>query len=196
LRHSPPRVKTNPERRTARAVAPQVAWAATNHDTNQAASLLFFRLEFAIVLANERFNIGGARKNSKPLFLLSSDGETSHSIERNSALLTDLQAQPDGALVFKPSILSPQPFHLCSHLRFAHSVSPNRYFMSTSLLHQLTQRSKAEFTARSDDFGLGTSPLRFSGEHGLIGIAPILSLVSSRRRCRVAEMETPHRVSA
>ena len=39
-------------------------------------TLLFFRLQFAVIFSDERFDIRGTGKNSKPLFLVKSDRET------------------------------------------------------------------------------------------------------------------------
>jgi hypothetical protein len=95
---------------------------------------LFFCLEFAVVFSDERFDIRGACKNSKPLFLVKGDWETPHSIKRNGALLADLEAYPAGALVLELRILSSQSFQLCFQFRFAQPFSPNQSFSSTGSL--------------------------------------------------------------
>src|ERR1700741_900970 len=93
--------------------------------------MLFFRLEFAVVFSDERFDIRGTGKNSKPLFLVKGDWETPHSIKRNGALLANLEAQSADALVIELCILSPQPLQLCFQFRIAQRVSPKQ---STALL--------------------------------------------------------------
>ena len=54
---------------------------------------LLLGLEFAVVFADERLDHRSAGKNAMPLFLVESDGETSHSVEGYGTFLADLETQ-------------------------------------------------------------------------------------------------------
>jgi hypothetical protein len=53
---------------------------------------LLFRLQFGVVLADERLDLRCARQDAEPLFFVERDWKAAHAIQRHCAFLAHLEA--------------------------------------------------------------------------------------------------------
>src|SRR5918993_541808 len=86
--------------------------ASRSTASRAAESELLLRLQFRVVLLDERTDLAGHVQQLRPLFLIERDREASESIDRHATLLADFQAHRASALVLELFVLSLEPLQL------------------------------------------------------------------------------------